>query len=245
MKLFAVAVALSICGNVGGIFVAAPLLLFRERARAVALPNLVSYAIGTLLGVALLALLPEALAHVTGATIFGDLLAGILVFFALEKLVVWHHCHAPAACEVHRSSAATLVLLGGAIHNFADGAVITAAVLSSLPLGVSTALAVAAHQIPQEVGDFAILLNAGYSRSRAFLFNVLSGCGSLAGGVTMYLAAESLPDILPRVLAFAAGSFLYVAMADLIPDLHRGELGGSAIRQVLLIGAGVGTILLL
>jgi zinc and cadmium transporter len=171
------------------------------------------------------------------------LLAGILGFFMLEKLVLWRHCHT-GECEGHNSSA-SLVLIGGAFHNFADGAIIGAAVLTSWQLGVSTTLAVAAHQVPQEVGDFAVLLGAGYSRRRALTLNSISALAGIVGAVAMYTAADQLPATLPYVLALAAGSFLYVAMADLIPDLHRGQIDIGSIRQVLLIGAGVVTILVL
>jgi zinc and cadmium transporter len=136
------------------------------------------------------------------------------------------------------------VIIGDAFHTFVDGALIAAAVVTSIPLGATTALAVAAHEIPQEVGDFAILLRAGYSRSRAFTLNILSATGGLVGAVMMLLASQSVPNALPYVLSFAAGSFLYVAMADLIPDLHRGGVEGSA-RQLLLIGAGILTIVVL
>jgi zinc and cadmium transporter len=146
---------------------------------------------------------------------------------------------------VHTSTAASLVIIGDAFHTFVDGALIAAAVVTSIPLGATTALAVAAHEIPQEVGDFAILLKAGYSRGRAFMLNVLSAVGGLIGAVLMLLASRTLPDVLPYVLSFAAGSFLYVAMSDLIPDLHRGGLQGGTTKQLVLIGAGILTIVLL
>ena len=173
------------------------------------------------------------------------LLAGILAFFLLEKLVLWRHCHDAHECEVHTSSAASLVIVGDAFHTFVDGAVIAAAVVTSIPLGITTALAVATHEIPQEVGDVAILLRAGYSRLRAFTLNLLSGLGGILGAIAMIFASKALPHALPYVLAFAAGNFLYVAMADLIPDLHRGGLEGGPLRQLLLIGAGIVTIVML
>ena len=166
------------------------------------------------------------------------LLAGILAFFLLEKLVLWRHCHDAHECEVHTSSAASLVIVGDAFHTFVDGAVIAAAVVTSIPLGITTALAVATHEIPQEVGDVAILLRAGYSRLRAFTLNLLSGLGGILGAIAMIFATKALPHALPYVLSFAAGNFLYVAMADLIPDLHRGGLEGGPLRQLLLIGVG-------
>jgi zinc and cadmium transporter len=244
VNLLAAAVGLSVVGSLGGLLLAAILLLFLGRARLPPVPGLISYAVGTLLGVALLALVPEALDLAQNPrTVLGTLLAGILGFFMLEKLVLWRHCHT-GDCEGHNSSA-SLVLIGGAFHNFADGAIIGAAVLTSLPLGVSTTLAVAAHQVPQEVGDFAVLLGAGYSRRRALMLNSISALAGIVGAVAMYTAADRLPAALPYVLALAAGSFLYVAMADLIPDLHRGQTNIGSIRQVLLIGAGVMTILAL
>jgi zinc and cadmium transporter len=126
-----------------------------------------------------------------------------------------------------------------------DGAVVAAAVMTSIPLGVSTAIAVAAHEIPQEVGDFAILLHAGYSRTRALLLNVLSSLASAVGAIAAVVAFDTLPPLLPYFLALAAASFLYVAMADLIPGLHRGRTDASSMRQILLIGAGIATMLLL
>ena len=244
MNPLAAAVGLSVVGSLGGLLLAAILLLFLGRARLPPVPGLISYAVGTLLGVALLALVPEALDLAQNPrAVLGTLLAGILGFFMLEKLVLWRHCHTDE-CDRHNSSA-SLVLIGGAFHNFADGAIIGAAVLTSLPLGVSTTLAVAAHQVPQEVGDFAVLLGAGYSRRRALTLNSISALAGIVGAVAMYTAADQLPAALPYVLALAAGSFLYVAMADLIPDLHRGQIDIGSVRQVLLIGAGVITILAL
>ena len=243
--MYAVAVGLSVLGSLGGLLTASTFLLLGDGLRVRLVPWLISYAVGTLLGVSLLALLPEALEHVPAATALGTLLAGVLVFFLLEKLVLWRHCHDSQECEVHTSSAASLVIVGDAFHTFVDGAVIAAAVVTSVPLGVTTALAVAAHEIPQEVGDVAILLRAGYSRTGAFTVNLMSAAGGIVGALGMLFASQWLPDLLPYVLSFAAGSFLYVAMSDLIPDLHRGGLEGGPLRQLLLIGAGIFTITLI
>jgi zinc and cadmium transporter len=243
VSLLAAAIALSVVGSLGGLLLASLLLLLRDPVRHTLVPSLISYAVGTLLGVALLALLPEALALLDPSSVLGTLLAGILGFFVLEKLVIWRHCHEDD-CDVHASSAA-LILIGGAVHNFADGCIIGAAVLSSVPLGVSTAMAVAAHQVPQEVGDFAVLLGAGYSRRRALMLNALAATTGVLGAIVIYLAAGWVPRALPYILAFAAGNFLYVAMADLIPGLHRGGTEVSAARQVVLVGSGVATIMIL
>ena len=243
MSTFFVAIGLSLVGGLGGLLVASGILLVKDSARSKLIPWLVSYAVGALLGVSMLALLPASLEELPPPRVFMTLLLGILLFFVLEKLVLWRHCHTHD-CEVHESTVFT-VLIGDAFHNFVDGAVIAAAVLTSIPLGVTTAVAVAAHEIPQEVGDFAILLHAGYSRSRALLLNVLSAASSAVGALAAFFAFDSVPRLLPYFLALAAASFLYVAMADLIPGLHRGRTDASSMRQILLIGAGVATMLVL
>jgi zinc and cadmium transporter len=240
VSLFGIALGLSVLGGLGGLMVASGVLLVRDSTRAKLVPWLVSYAVGALLGAAMLGILPEALQLISPDRVLTTLLAGILLFFVLEKLVLWRHCHTHD-CEVHESSVVP-VLVGDAFHNFVDGAVIGAAVISSIPLGVSTALAVAAHEIPQELGDFAILLHAGYSRGRALLLNVISGLSSALGTMVAFAAFDLIPQIRPYFLALSAASFLYVAMADLIPGLHRGRTDAGSMRQILLIAAGIGTI---
>jgi zinc and cadmium transporter len=243
VRVLGIAIGLSILGSLGGIIVASSFLLLGETIRVRLVPWLISYAVGTLIGVALLALVPEALGELPARPAMLTMAAGILSFFLLEKAVIWRHCHHDEDCHVH-STAASLVIVGDAFHTFVDGAVIAAAVLTSVPLGLTTAIAVATHEIPQEVGDVAILLRAGYSRMRAFTLNVLAGAGGILGAAAMVLASKIVPQGLPYVLAFAAGNFLYVAMSDLIPDLHRGNSTGG-LRQVLLIGAGIVTIAVL
>ena len=244
MNPLVAAIGLSLVGSLGGLFVASALLLFSDGARTRLIPWLVSYAVGALLAVALMALLPEALEAMPAPQVFGTLLGSIFLFFVLEKLVLWRHCHSHA-CEVHSGAAASLVVIGDAVHNFIDGVMIGAAVLTSLPLAVSTAVAVAAHEIPQEVGDFAVLLHAGYSRARALLLNVVSGLSAVAGAMMAVLLVDMAPAIRPTLLCVAAGSFLYIAMADLIPDLHSGRIEGSAFRQLALVALGIVTIVLL
>ena len=241
MSTFFIALGLSLVGGLGGLLVASGVLLIKDSTRARLIPWLVSYAVGALLGVSFLALLPTTLEQLPPSRVFPTLLLGILLFFVLEKLVLWRHCHVHD-CEVHESSVLP-VLVGDAFHNFVDGAVVAAAVMTSVPLGVSAAIAVAAHEIPQEVGEFAILLHAGYTRGRALLLNVLSALASAAGAIAAFLAFDMVPRMLPYFLALAAASFLYVAMADLIPGLHRGRTDAGSLRQILLIGAGVATIL--
>jgi zinc and cadmium transporter len=242
VPLLATAIGLSLLGSGGGLLVASSLLLFTEKVRTRLIPWLISYAVGALLGVALLLLLPQALETLTTARVFTTLLAGIMVFFVLEKMVLLRHCHTDE-CHVHGATA-PLVLIGDAFHNFIDGATVCTALLTSVPLGINTAIAVAAHEIPQELGDVAILLAAGYSRRRALLLNVVSGAAGIGGALLAYGAVGVLPGIRPYVLAFSSASLLYIAMSDLIPDLHRGQMDRNAWRQVALIALGLGTVLL-
>jgi len=240
VPVLATALGLSLLGSCGGLLVASSLILFPDRVRTRIVPWLVSYAVGALLGVALLALLPEALADLAPAPVFGTLLAGIVAFFILEKLVLLRHCHTDE-CEVHGATA-PLVFIGDAFHNFLDGAIICTAVMTSVPLGVNTAIAVAAHEIPQEVGDVAILLAAGYSGGGALLLNLVSGGAGIVGAIVAWLAVGAIPGVRPFILAFSSASLLYIAMSDLIPDLHRGQIDANAVRQVVLILAGILTI---
>jgi zinc and cadmium transporter len=191
----------------------------------------------------MLKILPEAIEQVPAQRLFATLLVGVMLFFVLEKLVLWRHCHTHD-CEVHDGSVVG-VIVGDSFHNFVDGAVIATAVMTSVPLGISTAIAVAAHEIPQELGDFAILLHAGYSRTRALLLNAVSGLASACGAVIAFVAFDFVPMLRPYCLALAATSFLYVAMADLIPGLHRGRTDAASMRQIILIAAGIGTMLVL
>jgi zinc and cadmium transporter len=236
-------VGLTLAGSLGGALVASALLFVSERLRVQLIPWLVSYAVGTLLGVALLVLLPEALDHLSARAVLSSLLAGIMMFFLLEKLVLWRHCHTHD-CEAH-GTAAPMVIIGDAFHNFLDGLIIGTAVRTSIPLGISTALAVATHEIPQEIGDMAILLHAGYSRRKAFILNLVSGASAVLGAIIAVFALEWVPHVTQYVLSVAAAGFLYVAMADLIPDLHRGRIDSTTLRQLALTLAGIGTVVAL
>jgi zinc and cadmium transporter len=233
------------CGALSAL-AAGVFMLLSPRRRDALLPHLVSFATGALLGAALLALLPHALDAGVGTHGIGIALAGgIIAFFSLEKMVLWRHCHADH-CEAHGPedrhrdrASATLILWGDAFHNFLDGVLIAAAFLTNPHLGIVTTVAVFAHEIPQEVGDLAILLNGGMTRSRALLLNVAVSLASVAGAiVAWYLLAEAL-ELLPYALAIAAASFLYVAVADLIPGLHRRVDARTSLQQVSLIALGM------
>ena len=230
-------------GSVGAVCGAALILAFPEGMRKTLLPCLISYATGTLLGAAFLGMIPKALEHTDASRIMGTVLLGMILFFLLEKLVIWRHCH-EAQCEIH-GSAGPLIIFGDAFHNFVDGVVITAAFFLSIPLGVATALAVIAHEVPQEVGDFGILLDSGYSKHKAFVYNFLSSITTLPGALLAYFFLKQTLVAVPYILALSAASFIYIALADLIPSLHR-RVGPKAIAiQFILLLAGVGTILLM
>ena len=162
----------------------------------------ISYAIGTLLGAAFLGLIPHALADIPASNVFAVFLAGIVVFIVLERLMLWRHCH-EAHCEVH-SGSGVLILIGDGVHNFVDGILIAATFLTSVPLGIATSLAIVSHEVPQEVGDFAILLESGYSAARAFLLNLVSGASTLVGALLAYVWLPYVHSAVPYFMALAA-----------------------------------------
>jgi zinc and cadmium transporter len=243
-------------GGILSVIGAGVFLLLPDGPRARVLPHLVSFATGALLGAALLALVPDALEGVgpPGARGIGfALVAGIVVFFVLEKLVLWRHSHsseyadhgAHHAHHEHREQAsAVLVIIGDSIHNALDGVIIGAAFLTDTSLGIVTAVAVTAHEIPQEIGDFAVLLHSGMSRARALAFNLMSSLTSVIGGLIAWFTLGSALRILPYAVAVAAASFIYVAMADLIPGLHRRVSARESVAQVILITLGITVIAL-
>jgi zinc and cadmium transporter len=210
---------------------------------------LISYAIGALLGAAFLEILPHALEQGDAHRMAATVLSGILAFFVLEKLVLWRHCHHDH-CEAHDAQAPAhdhgrsglLILVGDTFHNFVDGILIAAAFLESTELGIVTALAIIAHEIPQEVGDYLILLHSGYSRARALAFNLLASLATLLGAMLAYLALSQLTEWIPTLLCLAAASMIYVAVADLIPSLHKRTELRATLQQILLIGLGVASI---
>ena len=227
-------------GSIGAICAAALFLLFPENVRRFALPALVSYATGTLLGAAFLGMIPAALSRAPARPVMTTVLIGMVLFFVLEKLVLWRHSHDDP--DEARSSAGPLILFGDSLHNFVDGVVIAVAFMTSIPLGIATALAVIAHEIPQEVGEFAILLEAGYGRTRAFMLNALSASMTLPGGILAYFWLAGTQQAVPYVLALSAASFIYIATADLIPSLHRQQTVAASLRQFVLLVAGIATI---
>lgn len=233
-------IGFSILGSIGALAGAGLLLLFPERTRKNLVPSLISYATGTLLGAAFLGMIPAGLEKAPAIAVMATVLAGIVIFFALEKFLLWRHCHNDN-CEVH-GKAGPLILIGDALHNFVDGVVIAAAFLTSIPLGIVTAFAIIAHEIPQEVGDFAILLENGYERKQALILNGISATATLPGALAAYFWLGEMHAATPYILAFSAASFIYIAIADLIPGLHRQVTLTAALRQLVLLLAGIGTI---
>ncbi|MGC4029930.1 MAG: ZIP family metal transporter [Steroidobacteraceae bacterium] len=244
-------VAFTLLGGVVSVLLASLFLLVPENGRRRAMPLLIAFATGALLAAALLGLLPEAM-ELAGPEGYGGvgiaLLVGIALFFILEKLVLWRHCHEDH-CETHvphedhrQRSPATLVIVGDTVHNMLDGVLIAAAFLIDSHLGVMTGIAVLAHEVPSEVGNFAVLLHGGLSRLQAFGWNLFSGLGAVAGGIVGYYALSAIRPLLPYALGVSAASLLYVAVADLIPGLHRRVDPVSSTLQVLLIAVGVGVV---
>jgi zinc and cadmium transporter len=208
-------------------------------------PRMVSYAVGVLLAAAFLELIPQAVAQASEPEpLFAVVLAGVLGFFLLEKAALWRHRHEHAHADHGVRRAGPLVIVGDGFHNFVDGILIAAAFTADWTIGITTAAAIIAHEIPQEIGDFMVLLNAGYSRRKALLLNIGSGLASVVGGVAGYFMLDRASAAIPFVLALAAASFIYVAVADLIPDLHRSNDGRSTLWQVGLIALGLATIAL-
>lgn len=225
----------------------AALLSFRYLGKLV--DRLVPVSAGLLLATALTHLVPEAFesgadAHALGWT----LLIGILAFFVLEKLALIHHTHHHEGDDHHHAHGhdahearrgGVPILVGDAFHNFADGAVIAGAFLVDIQLGILATLAVMAHEIPHEVGDFMILLNAGFTRRRAFLFNLLSGMAAVAGGIVGYFVLDSTQALLPYMLMVAAASFVYIALSDLLPEMMRRTSLMQSLPDVALVLLGV------
>lgn len=232
-------------------------------------PRLVSFAVGTLLGAGFLEVLPHALEEGPAESVAIAVLIGLLAFFVLEKLVLWRHCH-HETCEVHgmemaehahghnhahehdghahehgHQRAGLMILVGDTFHNFVDGVLIAGAFVADTQLGIVTAMAIIAHELPQEVGDFLVLLHSGYSKAKALLYNLLSSVAMVFGGLLGYLALEGMQELTPYLLGVAASSMIYVAVADLIPGLHKRPELSATLEQVLLIGLGIGAIVLI
>lgn len=207
-------------------------------------PRLVSFSVGVLLAAAFLDILPEAAEQLPFYELGTTVLAGILLFFALEKTALWRHDHSHQGDMNAPYPTGLIIVLGDGLHNFVDGLLIAAAFLQDPLLGVTTAVAVIAHEIPQEVGDFMVLLAAGFSRRRALLLNALSGAAAVAGGLLGYLVLQDVQGAIPYLLSLAAASFIYIAVADLVPALQKQRKPLDFAVQFTLIGVGIGVVAL-
>lgn len=281
---FSVLVWILITSLTGGVLSVSLAGIFALNLRTAWIPMLVSYAIGAMLGAVFLEILPHAFEQAANVeSISATLLLGLLLFFVLEKLVIWRHCHGDH-CEVHAlhteancpdakthdtsakfrpvttsapsikpihthahnhhdsGRSGMMIMIGDTFHNFVDGVLIAAAFLVDIKLGMVTALAIISHEIPQEVGDFLILLHSGYSKKQAFIFNLASSLATLLGGLIAYFALQFVMSWIPYILGLAAASMIYVAVADLIPSLHKRTELKATLSQVLLITLGIATI---
>lgn len=179
----------------------------------------VAFSTGALLGGAFLHLLPEAIVDVDSLNPYLYLLAGIILFFGLEKLLKWHHCHDQDDCDIYTFT--YMSLIGDGIHNFIDGLIIVAAFNVSFEVGLATTIAVASHEIPQELSDFGVLVHGGFSRIKALMWNFLSAITAVIGVVVGYVLINNIENMSLILLPFAAGGFIYISMSDLIPELHK------------------------
>jgi zinc and cadmium transporter len=236
-------VLFTLLGSICSVGLAALMFLLKDRRLAFISAGMIPYAIGTLLGAAFFGMIPHAQRQLSSDRVLPLVLAGLILFFMLEKFALWRHCH-EKPCDIHTRSG-TMILIGDSLHNFVDGVAIAVAFNSSISLGIATSVAVIAHEVPQEAGDFAILLENGYSRSRALWLNALSSLTAVVGAVIAFFLLPIIQLLVPYLLSISAASFIYIALADLVPG--RRATGGlqSLVWELPLIALGVGTIVAL
>ena len=198
----------------------------------------VAFAGGTLLGDAFLHLIPEAYADGNGVGISFSILGGMLAFFVLEKFIHWHHCH-EISCEQHNTAFSYVIIIGDGAHNFIDGMIIAASYMVSIPIGIATTMAVVFHEIPHEIGDFASMLYGGFSKFKALWYNFLAGIVAIFGALLVLIVGSAFANLTYFLIPFAAGGFIYVASADIIPELHKSTKVSHSFLQLLFIMAGI------
>ena len=232
----------TLLGSICSVGLAALLLLCRKSQIRRLSSILIPYAIGTLLGAAFFGMIPQAQKELSSERFYPFVLGGLMLFFILEKFALWRHCH-EEPCDIH-TQAGTLILFGDSLHNFVDGITIAVGFSSSISLGITMSVAIIAHEVPQEIGDFTILLESGFSKSRALLFNLISSLTAVVGAVVTYFILPELLSSVPYILSISAAGFIYIALADLIPG--RRATGGliSLLWELPLIALGIGTIVL-
>ena len=233
----------TLLGSICSVALAALFLLLKNKWLPLVTGFLIPYAIGTLLGAAFFGMIPHALLKMASTSVLPAILFGIILFYVLEKIALWRHCHEQPE-DIHTHTG-TMILIGDSFHNFVDGVAITTAFAQSVSLGIATSVAVIAHEVPQEVGDFVILLESGFSRSRALWLNMLSSLAALPGAVLTYYFLPEIQSFVPYLLSISAASFIYIALADLVPG--RRVTGGlqSLIWELPLILLGIATIVAL
>ncbi|UCC21112.1 MAG: ZIP family metal transporter [Promethearchaeota archaeon] len=233
-------------GSVGAITAAGSFMFLNERYQKALIPILIAFATGILLTAALLGLIPEAVEDVGEPHIIMPfILGGILFFFIMEKIIIWRNCR-NKECEVHSHASGPIILIGDSLHNLTDGIVIAAAFLSGFSLGIAAGLTIIFHEVAHETGDFGILLHTGYSKKKAFVYNIISSSTTIPASIISYFLLDSFEFVVPFLLAIAAASFIYIALSDLTPDLHQHTDIKYIIRQliVIIIGIVLMTILL-
>ena len=233
--IFAIIISLLVVSLLS--FSGALALAFNKKLLRRILTTLTSFAAGALLAVAFFDLFPEAV-ELNGEKAFGFVLLGMILFFVLERIIHWHHCH-DEECEVHAEH--YLNLIGDGIHNFLDGGIIAAAYLVDFRIGIATTIAVAAHEIPQEIGDFSILVHGGFSEKKALLFNFLSALTAVAGGLLTIYFSRVFDSLTPLLISISTGGFIYIATADLLPAISKETNRNKMILHsfAFLIGIGV------
>jgi zinc and cadmium transporter len=255
LKIDPILISILLATTIAGVFSITAAAVFSFALLSKMVERMVSLSVGIMLSTSLLHALPEAFeSKADPRHLFATLLAGLLCFFLLEKLAILrhshhhegdghHHAHGHDAREAGR--AGWMILIGDGMHNFTDGILIAAAFLANPQLGLVTGLAIIAHEIPQEIGDFIVLLNAGFTRTRAYIFNLLCSLMAVAGGLLGYVTLDRASGLIPYVLVFAASGFIYIAVSDLMPQMQRRATVRESVPQVLLIGLGVLIVLFL
>lgn len=229
----------SILGSIGAICIAGIFVFLGTNLQENLIPILIAFATGVLLTVAFLGLIPEAIEEIGEPHIIMPfILGGILFFFIMEKVVIWRNCR-DKTCEVHSHASGPIILIGDSLHNLTDGIVIAAAFLTGLNLGIVAGLTIIIHELSHETADFGILLHSGYSKKKAFVYNLISSSTTIPAAIISFFLLESLESVIPFLLAISAASFIYIALSDLTPDLHKHTDFKFIIRQLVIIIIGI------
>jgi zinc and cadmium transporter len=241
MMFTAVLIAVLI-GNVGSVLAASLMLRIKDEKLHRYLKNINAFAGGTLLGAAFIGMLPKAI-QITGYTISYYVLGGILFFFLLEKIMLWRMC-SEEHCERREKASALMLMVGDTFHNCLDGVTSAAAFMYSQSFGIVMAFSIFAHELPQEIGDVGVMVHSGFSKRKAIMYNVYSGLAAIVGAVLALYAGSYTQHALPFILAFSAAGLLYIALADLIPELHHKANLSESVLQLALLLLGIGVIIL-